>query len=136
LINYKNNCYMNYVLQGHMLTKPFMYEIHDSRHIIPCDAHIVSFCIICTLHSFFMSMVNYTSQALYVYKFVQHTSLFSSSFTIFKPEDAHEFLLGVINLLERKFDDSSLLSIYKPGQVLNPAKAFFFMPYLKHHFLV
>ncbi|GAV81946.1 UCH domain-containing protein [Cephalotus follicularis] len=116
---------MNYVLQCLILTKPFMYEIQDSHHIMPCDAHTIGFYIICALHSLFISMVNYTSQALYVYKFVHHTSLFSSSFTIFKQEDAHEFLLGVLNPLEMKFDDSSLLSIYKPGHVLNLAKAFF-----------
>ncbi|GAV83650.1 UCH domain-containing protein [Cephalotus follicularis] len=100
-----------------------MYEIHDSQHIMPCDAHTSGFCIICALHNLFM--VNYTSQALYIYKFVQHISLFSHSFTIFKQEDAYEFILGVLNLQQMKFNDSKIISYCKPYQVLNLPKAFF-----------
>ncbi|GAV58858.1 UCH domain-containing protein [Cephalotus follicularis] len=72
-----------------------------------------------------MSLVNYTSRALFAYKFVRHITLFSSSFTPFKQEDSHEFLLGVLNLLEMKFNDIVILSTCKPNQIINPSKSFF-----------
>ncbi|GAV56503.1 UCH domain-containing protein, partial [Cephalotus follicularis] len=51
--------------------------------------------------------------------------LFSSSFTLVKQENTHKILLGVLNLLEIKFDDSKILSDRKPYQAINPSKAFF-----------
>ncbi|GAV77021.1 UCH domain-containing protein [Cephalotus follicularis] len=125
LFNYKNNYFINVVLQCILLTKPFIYEIHYCKHFKPCESHTIGFCIICTLDSLFMSMVNYTSRALFAYKFVRHITLFSSSFTPFRQEDAHEFLLGVLNLLEIKFNDTVIISTCKPDQIVNPAKAFF-----------
>ncbi|GAV73823.1 UCH domain-containing protein, partial [Cephalotus follicularis] len=119
------NCFMNSIMQCLLSTKPFMYDIHDYDDRKPCDSHTVGFCIICALDSLLMSLVNYTSKALYVYKFVQHTTLFSPSFILFKHEDAHEFLLGILNMLEMKFNDSKILYACKPYQAINLAKAFF-----------
>ncbi|GAV82176.1 UCH domain-containing protein [Cephalotus follicularis] len=106
---------MNSVLQCLLSTKPFTYDIHDYNHSKPCEFHDVGFCIICALDSLFMSLVNYTSQALYIHKFVHHTTIFSPSFTLFK-QDAHKFFLGVLNLLEIKFKDSKILCGHKPYQ--------------------
>ncbi|GAV63487.1 UCH domain-containing protein, partial [Cephalotus follicularis] len=125
LINYKNNCFMNYVLQCLLASKPFMYNIHDCEHFKPCEAHSAGFCTVCILVNLFMSLVNYTSQALYVYEFVRHITLFSSSFSLFKQEDAHEFLFGVLNLLEMKFDDLKIPFGCKPYLPINPSRYFF-----------
>ncbi|GAV80472.1 UCH domain-containing protein [Cephalotus follicularis] len=101
-----------------------MYDIHDCKHNKPCESHTVGFCIICALDNLFMYLVNYTSIALFAYKFVRYITIFSTSFTPFKQKDAHEFLLGVLNSLEMKFNDV-ISSICKPDQIINPAKSFF-----------
>ncbi|GAV59210.1 UCH domain-containing protein, partial [Cephalotus follicularis] len=87
--------------------------------------HSAGFCIVCALDSLFMSLVNYISQALYIYEFVHHITIFSSSFMLFKQEYAYEFLLGVFNLLEMKFDDSKIPYGRKPCLPINLLRDFF-----------
>ncbi|KAL0906068.1 hypothetical protein M5K25_024530 [Dendrobium thyrsiflorum] len=95
LENLGNTCYLNSVLQCLTYTEPFAAYLQSGKHKSTCRA--VGFCAMCALQNHVMDALQSTGKILRPFHLVRNLRCISRSFRNSRQEDAHEYM---VNLLE------------------------------------
>ncbi|CAL0314150.1 unnamed protein product [Lupinus luteus] len=103
LSNLGNTCFMNAILQCFTHTVPLIKGLYSSSHTFPCESYHNEFCVICALRAQIELSLAASGRTVSPVTFVQNLTYFSSSFTRYQQEDAHEFMQSVLDKLDRCF---------------------------------
>ncbi|PKU82820.1 ubiquitin carboxyl-terminal hydrolase 23 [Dendrobium catenatum] len=95
LENLGNTCYLNSVLQCLTYTEPFAAYLQSGKHKSTCRA--AGFCAMCALQNHVMDALQSTGKILRPFHLVRNLRCISRSFRNSRQEDAHEYM---VNLLE------------------------------------
>ncbi|XP_027361023.1 ubiquitin carboxyl-terminal hydrolase 20-like [Abrus precatorius] len=105
LLNLGNTCFLNAILQCFTHTVPLVQGLLSCTHSTPCVGHIGGFCVICALRDHVERSLAASGGTLSPLKLVDNLNHFSSIFTRYQQEDAHEFMQCALDKLDRCFVD-------------------------------
>ncbi|KAE9613302.1 hypothetical protein Lal_00027379 [Lupinus albus] len=105
LSNLGNTCFMNAILQCFTHTVPLIDGLRSSSHSFPCDCYHSEFCVICSIRAQIECSLASSGGMVSPWKLVKNLSYFSSSFSRYQQEDAHEFMQCALDKLDRRFLD-------------------------------
>ncbi|KAL6275001.1 hypothetical protein ACE6H2_025693 [Prunus campanulata] len=95
LMNMGNTCYLNSVLQCLTYTEPLAAYLQSGKHRNSC--HIAGFCALCAIQKHVSLALQSTGRSLVPKDLVINLRCISRNFTKSRQEDAHEYM---VNLLE------------------------------------
>ncbi|KAK7407160.1 hypothetical protein VNO78_08839 [Psophocarpus tetragonolobus] len=129
LWNLGNTCYLNAILQCFTHTVPLVQGLRACTHTFPCASYEDGFCVICAFRCQVDRSIASSGQALKPLIFVHNLNYFSSVFTRYQQEDAHEFMQCALDKLEgcyldlRKsnlnFEDDNLVEKVFGGRLIS-----------------
>ena len=101
LNNIGNTCFLNSVLQSLLFTRPLQNYLLNSNHIEKCKIK-EKICFLCELSKFIRLLQN--KKNLTPFFIIKNIKLISKNFKIGRQEDAHEFLIYFLDVLETNFN--------------------------------
>ncbi|XP_019445309.1 PREDICTED: ubiquitin carboxyl-terminal hydrolase 21-like isoform X2 [Lupinus angustifolius] len=129
LSNLGNTCFMNAILQCFTHTVPLIEGLRSSSHAFPCDCYHSGFCVMCALRAQIECSLASSGGMVSPWRLVKNLSYFSSSFSSYQQEDAHEFMQCALDKLDRcfldlkenneSFDDVNLVDKIFGGRLLS-----------------
>ncbi|XP_019422736.1 PREDICTED: ubiquitin carboxyl-terminal hydrolase 20-like isoform X2 [Lupinus angustifolius] len=129
LLNLGNTCFMNAILQCFTHTVPLIEGLCSSSHTFPCDCYHNEFCVICALRAQIELSLAASGRIVSPETFVQNLTYFSSSFTRYQQEDAHEFMQSALDKLDwcflnlkennKSFEDANLVEKIFGGRLIS-----------------
>ncbi|KAK1324659.1 Ubiquitin carboxyl-terminal hydrolase 20 [Acorus calamus] len=101
-INLGNTCYMNSVLQCFTHTVPFVERLSSILSDHQMSSGTVDFCSICALHKLVKKSIACSGSIVSPNEFSRNLTALRPTFKSFNQEDAHEFLLGLLENLKSR----------------------------------
>ncbi|GLJ21663.1 hypothetical protein SUGI_0403510 [Cryptomeria japonica] len=108
LANLGNTCFLNSVLQCLTYTEPLAAYLQSGRHKIACRAS--GFCAMCAIQNHVMNALSSSGKILSPSHLVKHLPCISRSFRISRQEDAHEYMVMLMESMHRCSLPSGIVS--------------------------
>ncbi|XP_031480994.1 ubiquitin carboxyl-terminal hydrolase 23 [Nymphaea colorata] len=99
LANLGNTCYLNSVLQCLTYTEPLAAYLQSGKHKSSC--HIAGFCAMCAIQNHVRSALQSSGKILSPMHLVRNLRSISHSFRASRQEDAHEYMVNLMESMHR-----------------------------------